>query len=786
MSADNKKAASSSGETAQSFSQSTSSINNRDIIDKSEAEKFLQLLSGGGSVTFQTFDDRPKKDSKLTKVIHGTLNENFDQLKNLNQHGAGIFITVNATDLKGRKTDNIKKVRAFFVDLDGAPIDPILEAPLKPHIIVESSPGRFHAYWLVSEASLDIFSKVQKALIAKFNGDKSINDLARVMRLPGFMHQKQEAFMTAILEIEEAPLYSVQDVIQKLALYIEEKMPDEKTAGTIPDKNVEDEILGCLKSKGLYSGQNKNHDGAYEIICPWASEHSNDDGKAYYYPPNTGGYSGSGFKCFHSHCAGRSIFDLKKFLNILELPEPLFPNLVSAMPFPIDSLGETLGKAARSLADIIQAPDALCGQCLLAAASLLAQGLADINVDGRSSIISLYFVSIAQSGERKSTLSRIILKPIVEYQEKKLKEFRIEKQKYRLAQKQWEEYLKNSEEELDFSSEPICPPLPMYLTSEPTFDGLIKLLKEGMPAVGLFSDEAAILLGGHSFKEDNFLRTIGGFSSLWDHGSFDRVRKGDDIDQLYGKRLSMHLMVQNKVADKVFSNEILVGQGFLSRCLISCPPSTIGTRFYKEINLGEDEALKNYYSKAKALLNFKLPMESQDKKLTPRDIFLSDGSKELWKLFYNQLEEGQQDDGIYSSVRDFASKAAEHSLRVAAVVKLFEDPNSVEIDVDTISSAIYIVKYYLNERLRFANYINVDTDLLKAQGLLDWLKRKQKSIFPISEVLKSGPGFARKKKEAVKFLKILQDYKQLFFLGEGVLENQKHKELWKMNEEGAV
>ena len=103
----------------------------------------------------------------------------------MNEH-YGIFVTVNTTDYQGRKSENIVKVRAFFVDLDGSPLDPVLSAPISPHIIVESSPSRYHAYWIVNDAPLDKFSLVQEELICKFNGDNKVKDLSRVMRLPGF------------------------------------------------------------------------------------------------------------------------------------------------------------------------------------------------------------------------------------------------------------------------------------------------------------------------------------------------------------------------------------------------------------------------------------------------------------------------------------------------------------------------------------------------------------------------------------------------------------------------
>jgi len=66
----------------------------------------------------------------------------------------------------------------------------VLEAKPAPHIIVESSPGYYHAYWLVKDISLDEFRGMQKALAERFGGDENVHDLSRVMRVPGFFHRK--------------------------------------------------------------------------------------------------------------------------------------------------------------------------------------------------------------------------------------------------------------------------------------------------------------------------------------------------------------------------------------------------------------------------------------------------------------------------------------------------------------------------------------------------------------------------------------------------------------------
>lgn len=164
--------------------------------DLIQAQAFLAFLAGDESVTFQTFDDGADKNRALARILHGTLEEHGTTLASLNAQGAGVFVMVNRGDGLGRKAENVTAIRALFVDLDGSPLEPVLSCAVKPHLTIESSPDRYHAYWLVSGCALEQFTQYQAALAAKFDGDRVVKDLPRVMRLPGFWHQKGEPFQT--------------------------------------------------------------------------------------------------------------------------------------------------------------------------------------------------------------------------------------------------------------------------------------------------------------------------------------------------------------------------------------------------------------------------------------------------------------------------------------------------------------------------------------------------------------------------------------------------------------
>lgn len=226
-------------------------------VDLSEAQTFLDALAPEGAVTFQTFDDSAAKRREMAQVMHGTLDECAIRLQRLNDAGAGVFVTVNETDGRGREYSNIVRVRALFVDLDGAPIEPVRDGPLAPHLVVESSPGRWHAYWLVEGVALEQFRPLQRGLIARFGGDKVCVDLPRVMRLPGFVHRKAEPFQTRVADYNALPPYSLAEVLEAFEWASAEDAEPKRTAAppvtpgarmTSTADDVVDDLRDALRS----------------------------------------------------------------------------------------------------------------------------------------------------------------------------------------------------------------------------------------------------------------------------------------------------------------------------------------------------------------------------------------------------------------------------------------------------------------------------------------------------------------------------------------------------------
>jgi hypothetical protein len=103
-------------------------------------------------------------------------------------------VTINETDLKGRRNENIIGVRALFADADADEqvrrcIEMLEACDATPSVVVKSGRG-FHFYFFLTDVPSDQFRGLQEGLINKLGTDPAVKDLPRVMRLPGTIHLK--------------------------------------------------------------------------------------------------------------------------------------------------------------------------------------------------------------------------------------------------------------------------------------------------------------------------------------------------------------------------------------------------------------------------------------------------------------------------------------------------------------------------------------------------------------------------------------------------------------------
>jgi len=269
-------------------------------------------------------------------------------------------------------------------------------------------------------------------------------------------------------------------------------------------------------------------------------------------------------------------------------PTPLFGELREAERVPWEALGP-LADAIRGISTLTQAPAAIAMQSVLTVVSTVTQGLADAETLHGHVPISLFALTIAQSGERKSACDALATRAIRHVDQERERQYRRSKRMFEAELMEFQKGKRRKpsndydviEEEfkdpkVDLAPEP--PLVPAILISDVTIEGLHRRLETGTPSVAVMTDEGGQFFGGHSMKRENALKTAAGFSKLWDGSPISKSRASSEPSVIYGKRVSLHLMIQPGVALNVVGDPTMKDQGLLSRVLFAWPDSKIGSR----------------------------------------------------------------------------------------------------------------------------------------------------------------------------------------------------------------
>lgn len=171
--------------------------------------------------------------------FRGTLSQCWATLQDYNSRGYGIHVTINAMDGVGRKLPNVQFIRAQVVDLDNvmnshAGYQRAIATEPRPHMAVQSSPNKFHLYWLVDAyTGNEFFTEQQRKLKQLYDGDPGVIDAAHTLRVPGFNHLKAEPHLVTCWQIHDGPRWSATAIAQSLAhINVIEHLRNRKPLGT--------------------------------------------------------------------------------------------------------------------------------------------------------------------------------------------------------------------------------------------------------------------------------------------------------------------------------------------------------------------------------------------------------------------------------------------------------------------------------------------------------------------------------------------------------------------------
>jgi len=473
---------------------------------------------------------------------------------------------------------------------------------------------------------------------------------------------------------------------------------------------------------------------------------------------------------------------------------PLYRPSPPALDYPAAALGP-LREAAEAVQARTQAPFALCAQSVLAAATLAVQAQRDVVLPGggRKPLTGIY-ASVAESGERKTSVDKVALAAVYRAEERWREENGPALDRYRADLAAWKEAGESIKKKgkgdralirdglLHLGSEPKPPPHPMVLIADPTPEALVLHLAEGRPWGGVFTAEGGILLGGAAFNDESRMRTGALFNLLWDGDPIRRRRVLTGATFLPGRRCSAHVMMQPVVADRLFGDTMLDGIGMLARTLLVAPDSTAGNRMFREAPASCRDVLDRYNARLALLLQRPPAMRPDaDSVLDPPALSLTPDAARLWIAFHDHAEAAIGSGGEWRSIRAFGAKAAEHAGRLAAVLATYADPDTMEADAEHVACGIALAQHYAGELLRLTGAATVTPELRQAESLRRWWQNRDNPQCHLAEVYQFGPGAIRSADAARKAVTVLQAHGWVRRLLPGVtLDGAPRREAWEL------
>lgn len=436
--------------------------------------------------------------------------------------------------------------------------------------------------------------------------------------------------------------------------------------------------------------------------------------------------------------------------------------------FPYQNLPKKLIAMVFEINRITKAPLALIFASMLSAISLVCQRIINVERPGQLvGPVSLYMITIAESGERKSTVDSMIMRPLMQIDEENAESYRLAYDGFKeemglfSAQKQALMSRLKSETKLDLNTDntkqrlkaleqtkPVMPIRQRWLINDVTPAALKHILSEEGASTGLMSDEAGMLFGGKAFEQLPMLNKI------WDGGPFMVDRANASEITVKDVRMTMLLMAQPGIVEGFLNRGKGEARdtGFLARCLMCYPQSTQGTRQIEQVDTSAGH-LNVFHKRLAAIAT----MPTNVSRVVMR--FDSD-AEQSWLDFYNKIERLIGEPGYYSlnEFKDYASKMPENVARLAALIEFFQTGNET-ICLRAVKIAIEIIEWYGHH---FIELVGKKENVFDDSNVLySWLKeycsKYSVNNLPKNTVLQYGPNRFRNRGKLNALLENLQE-----------------------------
>lgn len=444
--------------------------------------------------------------------------------------------------------------------------------------------------------------------------------------------------------------------------------------------------------------------------------------------------------------------------------DPLFFNEYDTPDIPACLLPGVFQEFAKSLAESVEVPEALCVMTVLGVISSVTSKFCKVSpFEGWEEPVNIYTLIALPPANHKSIVLARCKEPLVEWEQEQEKIFRSKIKQHLSERKTQEKIIEGLRtkaakiEDLNEQQRLIheitakesaleeTPAAPQLFVNDVTPESLTTILSEQNGRLAIFSDEGGVLetLGGlYSNGAANVDILLKGID-----GGEIRVRRKDKSISL-NPYLTMVLAVQPIIIQNLISKQAYIGNGMVERFLYVLPHSKLGYRTHDKPALRK-ELRSTYSAKIKAFLN----------EISCEKIFtLTPEAKNAWKQFQSEIEIELRPDGKLGNCQGWGGKICGFALRIAGLLHVAEHGIRLnEINSQTMNHAIAISELLIPHTIAAFGLMAMDEATEDAKWLWEWILARGQLTFTKSEILmrtrNKKLGKAERLNRALKILK---------------------------------
>lgn len=399
--------------------------------------------------------------------------------------------------------------------------------------------------------------------------------------------------------------------------------------------------------------------------------------------------------------------------------------------YPLAHLPAEVREPIVAIHDHAQVAVEIVGQVVLSTISMATQHISDVKLPriGVQKPLSGYFLSLAESGAGKTSAEDLAMRSLhahVEAAESAYEEqhcnFRIDLKAYNSEVKAVERASKGLPRDQiaaalrEIGTPPVPPLRADAITRMATYRGLLELLRDGPPSVGLLNDDSSGFIKGA--LNDPAMVTL--LTDIWS-GTTYRRSVGREQLRLKGRRLSAHLMVQPNHADKLLHGEHTAEQGIIPRFNIAIAPPMMKAAAKGDVTAHE-QTIDRFNARIAALLDHPGSVRSRNEVVVEHPLTMAPAAEELFLAFMDEMAKASLPDGTLAPIRSSAIRAPENAARLAGSMALFcQGAEATTIELADISAAIALMYYFNEQKLALYGTTYIDPVVDMSEKVWTWL-----------------------------------------------------------------